>query len=740
MNKRDFYKELMSEYMFDKEKICANAKKGRFAGRKAFPMYIGMTAAVAAVVVVAGTAIFTTFGNRGPAVLEKDPLMMLTPEQRIQRAIDDLLNDPDSMEERDWLISFKSGVTPAIARGVITQYSGGSMDIKRLIMADDTRVSNTNEIGAVFKNNTGELKGAIIRCTGYVRAKIHGNEYVILTEPVEPKDLADDNLSPIDGNTDKPVVSIPSLPNVSDPVENNTSNTQTPGVGNTHEPPDVDDPHHGSETSEPDNTSSSPDNSGTSQGNSETTSSDTGTSRPGSNTSKPEETSQPSTPVIDKNKLPEGVKLPVTAEKFAFITDDIGAQRAYFLSENVFYVKAENAVRLYKWDGENAALAAEQEISDAKVTWVSANGLRLMVSGTENGVRRKLYILDAKNCTINNMQIDEMLGDEGAIAEAAYNEQSDLFVLNVLDDGSKYIFAANLSGYQAVNDRIVAYGSEHMSILAAKGSTIYYSELNNGSSVIYRSGEPENTAIITANGLLVSVANPAFTHAVVVGESGAAIFDPDTESLISISSSKDISFGASAHSFSDGSGYFTVSSGAIVPEERITEIAKVDFTRSFSPKYAAVISNGSVRIIPSIYTKQVKNAKITFEAPSESATAEQREAVNLAIGAENAIASGTCAECGINTSEKLVAVIESCFSDGAAKELIRICGVPQSGELSYSGGSLTQISVSDTVLTMESGSSGKLYIKIGTFEGKAAYIVKNVALINENGLKVDTII
>ena len=34
MDKRDFYRELMEEYAFDKDKIYINAKNGKFTDRK----------------------------------------------------------------------------------------------------------------------------------------------------------------------------------------------------------------------------------------------------------------------------------------------------------------------------------------------------------------------------------------------------------------------------------------------------------------------------------------------------------------------------------------------------------------------------------------------------------------------------------------------------------------------------------------------------------------------------------
>lgn len=772
MNKRDFYKELMSEYMFDKDKICANAKKGKFAGRKSLPIYIGMTAAVAAVVVVAGTAAFTLLGRNNDAILSSVPLAQLTEQQRVESAIDEILKKSESKEEVCFIVYFKEPVSPSMAKGILTGYSGGSIPIKMLYMTDGTKVFGTNEIGAVLKNNTGEITAAGIQCAEYLGTKIYNNDLVALVEKCELSDMAE--LTLLDTQ------SLPELPATSDNVSDsttssdNTGGNSSSGIGtSTHEPVDVDDPifnnngtsdsdtssdtvssgnssdntSSGSGTSS-DNTSSdtsgdnnSSDTSNTSSSNTSDTSS-SGTSEPNtsnSDVSDPNNSGSGDGPKVSVNKLPEGVELPTTAERPAYITDDIGAQRAYFLSEDVFYVKTENAVKLYKYNGERETLTAEQNINDAKVAWVSENGLRLMVSGVENGARRKLYIIDAKNCTINDMQVDEMVG-EGSITEAAYNESSDLFAMDVLDGGSKYIFTANLSGYHVMNSQIAAYGSEYMMILASHGSTVYYSEIKGGLTVICKTGELENTEVLPLGGLYVSNTNSAFTHALMLSDKGIGIFDPATESIIAINSAKAVSFGASAHSFSDGSSYFTVSGGAIVPEGRVSEIAKIDFTRSFSSKYAAAVSNGSVRIIPSVYTSRVREAGITFEQPVEKASAEQRNAVDRGIGIINALASGTCKECGITSSDKLIETIDACFCESAANALVEKCDIPSGEDLVYSNGALPQTNVADTVLVMENDNTGKLYIKVGTFEGRTAYTVRNVVLVNENGLKLGALI
>ncbi|MDE7362680.1 MAG: hypothetical protein K2N38_12190 [Oscillospiraceae bacterium] len=66
MDKRDFYRELMEKYAFDKDKIYTNAKNGKYIGNKRsrlYPLYIGMTAAVAAVAVTVGTLTTARIGK-----------------------------------------------------------------------------------------------------------------------------------------------------------------------------------------------------------------------------------------------------------------------------------------------------------------------------------------------------------------------------------------------------------------------------------------------------------------------------------------------------------------------------------------------------------------------------------------------------------------------------------------------------------------------------------------------------
>lgn len=726
MNKRDFYKELMSEYMFDKEKICANAKKGKLAGRRPLPIYIGMTAAVAAVVVTVGTITATSLDRRNVARIETGKgITALSNEQRLERAIAEAQRNEGSEARMDVYITFRTQLSVQATQNLLLQFSGSGTPVKMLHMADGSKVLGTAEVTSAFRSGSGEVIAAVLNCPGYKLSEINANEFVLLAEPVSENDNIMD-IDPVDTTIDVPDVSTSvdnnSKPNVPDIGDNNNSG------GNTHEPPGIDDIPGGDDDPDPGSNSSDPgvsDPNGSNPGNEDPNPS----GDPNSSGEEPPEPPVP--PTATAPSIPAGVTLPYDIEKQSFITDDLGAQKAYFLSENVFYVKSENAVALYKWNNGKEALAARQEITDAKVAWVSENGLRMMVSGTENGVRRKLYIIDAKNCTINDMQVSEMVG-EGSIAEAAYNESRDIFALNVLDADSRYIYTAKLSGYQPSDPQIAAYGSSNLSLLAAYNGAVYYSESIGTTTIVYKYEKGENYEVKVLDSLYVSVLNSAFTHASMVSANGLGIFDPATESVISLKADK-ISFGASTHSFSDGKSYFTISSGAIVPESGISAIAKVDFTRSFSSKWMAAVSNGSVRILPGVYTARVKSNGITFAQPEEKAAAVQRSSVNAAIGVINALASETCKDCGINTSEKLISVIDACFSADEARFIKACCEVSESGELSYTSGGFTAVNVSDTVLVMDSEYKGTLYIKAGTFDGRAAYRTVPVVLVEENG-------
>ncbi len=713
MKRRDFYKEIMSEYSFDKDKILANAKKGKFAGRKNLPMYIGMTAAAAAVVVAVGTASVMLNSRQGAQYIGGSTLTALSDEERMKRAMEEIRRNENSDELHDVLVTFTRPLAPSQVQSVLTQYSDGNVPVKILYMADGDRAVGSEAVGEVFSDGRDAINGAVINCAGYLMSKIKSSDFVYEVEIVTDEDIASDvaPMKPVtenpdnsgnpDGNIDNPAVS------TSEPV----------GVGgdidNTSDP-DVDNSNESSESSDVSD----------------------GESSESSNSSEPDVPDNPGGETVPEPSVLDNVKLPQGKEGFSYITDDIGAQRAYFLNENVFYVKSADAVSLYKWDGVSESLAVRQAVSDAKVFWASENGSRLMITGVENGVRSKMYIVDAGNCTITDMHAENMVLN-GSIADAAYNENSDLLAADILEDGTHYLYTANLSGYFTANEQCIASGT-NIQLLAQDRGTLYYSDFYNGITEIYKYNG-DYVKITELSDAYAAAPNSAFTHAVMAGSSGQFIFDPVTETLIPVQSANAPAFGVSSHSFSLDGEHYTISDGKINSGAAFSEIAKIDFKRSFSQQYIAVVSNGSVRIISGCYTSAARSSA-QFVSPVQSASEKARTAVNSALGTLNALALNKCSDSGINSAEKLNAVIDACFSKQAAAELKTRCTVSTTGGLAYTNGGLSAVNIQDTVLVMD-GLSGTLYVKAGTFDGKTAYFAYEVKLVEENGsLKFDTIL
>ena len=189
MDKRDFYRELMEEYAFDKDKIYINAKNGKFTGnklrRQPLPIYIGMTAAVAAVVVTVGTITATQLEK--PNVI--DPLLAgssvaeLPSNERIIKGQNDVRDNESSKELFNVLVSFERPLSSAEVQRVLLARSEGSVPISALYMKDGLTIIGTDNVAEVFgTNGNSSITGAKIRCAGYLMTQLQDDSLVLAVE------------------------------------------------------------------------------------------------------------------------------------------------------------------------------------------------------------------------------------------------------------------------------------------------------------------------------------------------------------------------------------------------------------------------------------------------------------------------------------------------------------------------------------------------------------------------------
>lgn len=766
MNKNDFYKQLMSEYSFDCEKIKSNARKGRFAKQRAIPMYIGMTAAAAVLVVAVGTTVMTAAGRKDPidsgVVLSNSNDSVLTPNERFVKALDELQKNAESNEPRDVMVTFSAPLSPEDAKAVLTAYTDESIPVKKLYFTDGTEASGSEQVEEGF-NGARQISGAVVNCAGYVMASITNDSRVLIAE-----NYSADMTSPIDTNAvDSGIISVPENPSFPDDiipvmpggessdssVGGTTSDAET-SDGETFESSDrsgtsdVSNPSSGESTDTSDPASEETNDINSSES-SESTDTPTVTvpeppqTAPGSGTSS---TQKPTVPAETQPvKLPDGVTLPDSIDRFLYETINLGAKEAFFMSDNTFFVRTQYQVQMYTFNGAYEKLIAAEDCDNAEICWISESGDSLIVSAIgDNGMRNRLLYVDANSEQITDLNAADTVMD-GTLKGVGYNADSDLLVMNILENGKYYICAVDFNGGDSDYFSTSFESSSPITLMAANGTNIYFSVADGSLIQIYEVNAESGASrlIKTYENNPVISSNLSFTHGIISPSSAAItgnveIFDPRTLSFTAVGGTDiSVDFGTNKHSFMAGGNCYTISGGSISPAGGTTILGRVEYKKSTSSLYAASVSGGMVRIRNSIYGAKVKNGDLTFGELSDSASAQIRAALNGALAVNNLIAQGSYERCGVASAQELSQCIDCYYSESAANALRSRCGIsPMGGAMKYNGTGLVSASVYDTVLSVsENGStaSGILYIKAGNFGGKAGYVSYSIKLINENG-------
>ena len=749
MNKNEFYKQLMSEYTFDAEKIRENAKRGA-KRQKLQPMYIGMTAAAAACVVTVGTIAAVNLGGRGGVTIQDSGLTQLSASDRLSHALEQLEQERGSAEAKDFLVTFSAPMSPAEVQAVLTGSVDGSMPVKQLYFADGSRVSTAAGVEKVFSGGDYQITGAAVFCSGDTAAKLQSDPAVFLVESMSQYDF--DNAAPVNidkVNTEEIILPEPA---VTEPSADNTSGgtelVTLPDTSESDGTVEVNDTGEMDGTAEPDPSEAYTDETDDSAPVTEETSAPETSTEP-EQTTTPGSTTTPASGETDapaEISLPAGVTLPteVPAET---VNTFIDGDSAFFLTDNVMYVRNGGNIELYKYSSGTETLICEEQLEDAKVAWVSENGGRMLLTGTSSyGTRGRTLLVNAETETITDLYTEDSVL-YGVLSSASYNAESGIMALNIREDNKYYITTMKLSEAGTAEYLGTVYESDSkISVAASYGSTIYLLT-NSGSELVAVDAYTGDTrSVMTFSTAPEMNRNYAFTHASLTMDGTVYIFDPQTESLIRVDSDESgVSFGASRHSFLSGGVCYTISGGSVSANGGISALAAVEYKKSFSSKYTASVSGGLVKVSQSPYTALNRDSMLTFSYITDSAPAELRQALNGAIGLNNALALETLSENGMSKPDIVSESLRVYYSASAAQKLMARCGIESLGALRYNNGGLMAFSVSDTALVVssENGSSadGVLYVRAGTFAGKTAYRSVNVKFVKENGFwKLDTIL
>ncbi len=753
MNRNEFYKQLMSEYTFDAEKIRENAKHGK-KRQKLSPLYVGMSAAAAACIVTVGSIAAVNMTKNDGVSLTDTGLTTLSASDRLSNALVQLEQERESSESRDFLVTFSQPMTPSAVQSVLT--AEGNIPVKLLYLSDGSRISDPDAIGSVFDGGSDKLiTGAAVYCSGSFAAALQDDPAVFLIEVMEASDF--ENASPL--NIDEIESAEAVLPeySYSEPVTAITApsdfTSEEDGLDGTAEPT--------SDTSEMD---------GTAEPETEpelASEEDEGLPTEEASAPTPEETAAPAAtetaadtstsassaeePVEHVPTVPEGVTLPTNISADYYNTY-ISADTAFFISSDLFLVKDGESVSLYRYDGSAESLVCTEPLSDAKVVWAAENGGSLMMTGIgEFGGRSRTLLISAESESITDLCTEDIVMS-GTLTGFGYNADSRLLSLCFKEDGSYYIAAARLNTDNTLEYIGIPVESQDKPALAASyGDTIYYTETVSGKTSIYAADAYSGSGhlVYSFSSAPKLTRNLAFTHAVFTPDDSAVIgfteiFDPATESLIQISGDN-VSFGASRHSFTDSTGCYNISAGSVYADGSVASLAAVEYRRSGSERWCAYVSGGTARITASAYTAENKSSMLTFSDITSNAPSELNAALQGAVGVNNALALGKCRSSGINDPQTLIDCIGTYYSANASQKLMTKCGISPNGALSYTSGGLEGIDGAGVKLVInelsDSSASGMMYIEAGTFGGRLAYRSVSVSFVTENGgWKLDKIL
>ena len=710
MNKRDFYKELMSEYQFDKNKILANAKKGRFAKRSPMPIYIGITAAAAAAVVGVGTFMFTSLGrDKGVDLLTGSTITALSNKERIEKAIEDLRRNENSGELHDVMVTFREPLSTAEAQRVLTEHAQGSVPVKMLYFSDESRVVGAEEVGKAFEKGSGEITGAVVNCAGYLMEQLQNSSEVFMVEIM----TAEDNLNvvaPID-TKDPDIGKMPEI----DIIGENPVVKPTEPSESTPESSDSSDNSDNSDSSDSSDSSDNSDNSDSAD------SSDDGE-------------------IIVPDEIPDGVKLPLNIDGIYALTGEIYAKEAFFVNESSFFAINDEGAAIYDFDGYTESIVAYQACEKARVEWISENGSEMLVSAFEDGRRARLFYVNTEYSSIVELDVDGIVMS-GEITDVVYNDETGVLIINVFEDERYYVCSSILNNGEAEYIAVSYYSSDaQVGVLCLNEDYLYLLVKRDGVTEIVKAttgGSSDGVVIYSESGSCTAVRNIAGTYAAVSTENGSFIFDPATETLISAPADGAVEFGAAKNSFFCGGAYYTIENGRINVASGLSVIAKIDWKNGFSSKYQASPAGSRVRITASSYSEKNSQMSIRFGAPYENASAEMREAVNNAIGLQNAIAKSMVKASGIADAGMLDKTIKAIYTENAADALRNRCNIARTGDLHCEKGGLGSINAAETVLVIGNddgeNAAGVLYIKVGSFNGTAGYRAANVSLVKSAG-------
>ncbi len=182
MNTNEFYKQLMSEYAFDHEKIkkAAMGRSVERGGKKRLRIAVtACSAAAAAVVAVAGIAVVTGRGN--PVSVAPSSM---TEQERFELAAQAYEDAQDENTEEQYMyVTFKDTETPTDMQNILLSVSGaGDIKVISVYLDDRSAITGSGNIQQLFEYDEENIDAVKIMCPANLYRKLQDNGEIYLVE------------------------------------------------------------------------------------------------------------------------------------------------------------------------------------------------------------------------------------------------------------------------------------------------------------------------------------------------------------------------------------------------------------------------------------------------------------------------------------------------------------------------------------------------------------------------------
>lgn len=449
MNKREFYKRLMSEYTFDSDKVRRVAKRSSI--RMLSPERARTAAAVAAgLAVTVGVISLSAYFNRANNI-PSDPNATVAPAKtdRLVTAEKKLRKYSDSIEVKTMYLSFGEALSYTKLRNTIDYVSDtGKIQVEALYVldADDNVVTVTDpdEIEIIKNDDEAKIIGAKVAAPANLGESLISQPEVVLAE-IEPENINEQLFVPLLAD---PGINDYVTPEVTTPSQSSSGNDSQTDETSTGEEVTV--------TGAPPDTSVS-----------ETS---TGAATESSAASESETTDTSEEP---KTTAANGVP----QERFIELSLP-GVTDAEFISDKTFAAITKESVGVFSIK-DSKDLTVDCEVSYDVVNCrkrYSASGNSFLISGCDGTkLRTLLFLANAKTGTLEKIDISAVLGDpkdKNELMFAFYDDVNDRIIARVSGKGYNTFYLLDRSANRTTE---ILRSKDDAAVLAVTDSALYYS-------------------------------------------------------------------------------------------------------------------------------------------------------------------------------------------------------------------------------------------------------------------------